>query len=105
VAYTKKVLEEDIKRAHDLKDKQEEARMNFDIQQAKLNKEVSNVRVASSSDVKQLSPKAEELDQAFNQAQSGYNDINDKLVACLNDFDQVSQEFRWLKRNKEFLIS
>lgn len=79
----RRTLEEDLKRASELKTKQEEARLQFDIHLKKYKD------LQPKSDDPKYRTKYEEAEQQRNAAESNYLTYGQQLVNRLNDFDQV----------------
>lgn len=76
-------LEEELKRATDLKNKQEEARLQYDMQKKKCKD------LQPKADDPKFRTKYEEAEQLRNANESNYLTIGQQLVNRLNDFDQV----------------
>ena len=78
----KRIQDEELKKAFDLKTKQEEKRVAYDVV---LNK---HREFTAKSDGK-TTPKGDELEQSLNVAKAAYDTLNQQLINRLNDFDQV----------------
>ena len=85
-----RVADEELRRAVELKNSQEEARLQYDI----LKKRHKDL-LPKSEDPKHRT-KFEECEQQRNAAESNYNTFSQQLVNRLNDFDQVSAWMIWL---------
>lgn len=81
VASLRRMNDEHIKSAVDLKNKQEEARVAYDIA---LNRQRELAGKANDPKYKQ---RCEEADQAVNVAKAAYDTLNQQLVNRLNEFD------------------
>ena len=83
VNQAKRSLEEDLKRASELKTSQEEARLVFDMQKKKYKD------LQPKADDLKFRTKYEEAEQLRNAAESNFLTLGQQLVNRLNDFDQV----------------
>ena len=83
VNHIKVLMDEDLKKAGDLKIKQEEARLVYDIHLARK-KELA----PKANDAKFLS-KIEETDQQLNVSKANYDTFNEQIVNRMHEFDMV----------------
>jgi len=86
VNHALRVADEELRRAVELKNSQEEARLQYDI----LKKRHKDL-LPKSEDPKHRT-KFEECEQQRNAAESNYNTFSQQLVNRLNDFDQRSSD-------------
>jgi hypothetical protein len=83
VCHAKRVSEEELARASELKTNQEDARLQFDILKAK------HKDLLPKSEDPKVRTKFEECEIQRNVAESNFHTYSQQLVTRLNDFDQV----------------